>query len=127
MGCHQRALDLARATVGSWNEAHALAGLGRCTLAADHATQAETLLRQALAIFQRIGAAEADDISRELTGLTEAGPPRLPRAATPGRDLGARGRARELDTPRGPLCAPVVRRHGQMVHEGQSRSRVVVR
>jgi tetratricopeptide (TPR) repeat protein len=74
-GCHQRALDLARATAGSWNEAHALAGLGRCALAAGHATQAEALLRQALEIFQRIGAAEADDTSRELTGLTEAGPP----------------------------------------------------
>ena len=74
-GCHQRALDLARTTAGSWNEAHALAGLGRCALAAGQATQAEALLRQALEIFQRIGAAEADDTSRELTGLTEAGPP----------------------------------------------------
>jgi hypothetical protein len=54
--------------------AHALAGLGRCALAADHATQAVALLRQALAIFQRIGAAEAGDVSRELAALPEAGP-----------------------------------------------------
>jgi hypothetical protein len=40
-----------------------------------HATQAAALLRQALQIFQRIGAAEASDVSRELTALTEAGPP----------------------------------------------------
>jgi len=73
--CHQRALDLARAIASSRNQAHALAGLGRCALAAGHATQAEALLRQALEIFQRIGAAEAHDVARELTAFTEAGPP----------------------------------------------------
>ena len=39
-GCHRQALELARAFADSWDEAHALAGLGRCALAADHATQA---------------------------------------------------------------------------------------
>ena len=73
--CHQRALDLARAIASSWDEAHALAGLGRCALAAGHATQAEILLLQALEIFQRIGAAEADGVARELAALAEAGPP----------------------------------------------------
>ena len=73
--CHQRALDLAHETGIAWNEANALAGLGRCALAADHTTQAITFLRQALEIFQRIGTAEANDVSRELTALTEAGPP----------------------------------------------------
>ncbi len=73
--CHQQALDLARAIASSWNEAHALGGLGRCALAAAHAAQARILLRQALQIFQRIGAAEAGDVSRELTALTEVGPP----------------------------------------------------
>jgi tetratricopeptide (TPR) repeat protein len=57
--CHRRALELARAIASSWDEAHALAGLGRCDLAAGHAAQAEALLRQALEIFRRIGAAEA--------------------------------------------------------------------
>jgi len=74
-GCHRQALDLARAIASSWDEAHALAGLGRCALAAGHATQAEILLRQALEIFQRTGAAEADGVARDLTALTEAGPP----------------------------------------------------
>jgi hypothetical protein len=55
-------------------EAQALAGLGRCALAGDDATQAETLLRQALEIFQRIGAAEAASVSAELDAVTEAQP-----------------------------------------------------
>jgi hypothetical protein len=71
-GCHEQALDLARAIATSWDEAHALAGLGRCALAAGHATQAGVLLRQALEIFQRIGAAETADVSAELEALTGA-------------------------------------------------------
>jgi hypothetical protein len=43
-------------------------------MAAGHATQAEVLLRQALEIFQRIGAAEAPDLLAELHALT-AHPP----------------------------------------------------
>ena len=73
-GCHQQALDLARAIASSWDEAHALAGLGRCALAAGHPTQAEVLLRQALEIFQRIGAAEAPDLIAELNALDELPP-----------------------------------------------------
>jgi hypothetical protein len=72
-GCHRQALDLARAIASSWDEAHALAGLGRCALAVGHATQAKILLRQALEIFQRIGAAETPDLLAELDALT--GPP----------------------------------------------------
>ena len=68
--CHRQALDLARAIASSWDEAHALAGLARCALAAGHANRAEVLLRHALAIFQRIGAAEAADLSAELDALT---------------------------------------------------------
>jgi hypothetical protein len=36
-----------------------------------HATQAEVLLRQALEIFQRIGAAEARDLLAEVNALTD--------------------------------------------------------
>jgi tetratricopeptide (TPR) repeat protein len=64
--CHQQALDLAHASASPWQEAHALAGLGRCAFAAADATQAEVLLRQALEIFQRIGAAEVADLLAEL-------------------------------------------------------------
>ena len=71
--CHREALELARAIANSWDEAHALAGLGRCAQAAGHATQAGVLLRRALEIFQRIGAAEAPDLLAELDALT--GPP----------------------------------------------------
>jgi hypothetical protein len=58
-----------------WGEAHALAGLARCVLAAGHPARAEALLRQALEIFQHIGAAEAGEVSRELSALTTTGPP----------------------------------------------------
>jgi Tfp pilus assembly protein PilF len=66
-------LDLARQIGASWDEAHSLAGLGLCALAAGHATQAQAHLRQALEIFQRTGAAEAPDLRAELDALT--GPP----------------------------------------------------
>ena len=72
--CHQQALGLARQIGSFWDEAHALAGLGRCALAAGHTVEAADRLRQALEIFQRIGAAEAADLSRELSALIKAGP-----------------------------------------------------
>ena len=72
--CHQQALGLARQIGSFWDEAHALAGLGRCALAAGHTVEAADRLGQALEIFQRIGAAEAADLSRELAALIKAGP-----------------------------------------------------
>jgi len=50
--------------------APALAGLGRCALAAAGAAPAVTLLRQALGIFERIGAPEAADVAAELDALS---------------------------------------------------------
>jgi tetratricopeptide (TPR) repeat protein len=70
---HQQALDLAREIGSSWDEAHALAGLGRCALASGHAAEAEANLRQALEIFQRIGAAEAAELAAELDAIRAAG------------------------------------------------------
>jgi tetratricopeptide (TPR) repeat protein len=72
--CHQQALELARQIGSSWDEAHALAGLGRCALAADRTAGAEDNLRKALEIFQRIGAGEAADVSAELDTLTGTRP-----------------------------------------------------
>jgi class 3 adenylate cyclase/tetratricopeptide (TPR) repeat protein len=78
---HQQALDLAREIGSSWDEAHALAGLGRCLLAVDRADRAdradridegEDMLRQALKIFQRMGAAETAEVSAELQALIDA-------------------------------------------------------
>jgi tetratricopeptide (TPR) repeat protein/transcriptional regulator with XRE-family HTH domain len=66
---HQEALDLARQLGIALEEAHALAGLGRCAQAASRTAEAEDRLRQALAIFQRIGAAEAVGVSAELDAL----------------------------------------------------------
>lgn len=67
--CHQEALDLAREDGIRWDEAHALAGLGRCALAAGRIAEAEGQLRRALEIFQRIGTAEAADVAAELDAL----------------------------------------------------------
>jgi tetratricopeptide (TPR) repeat protein/transcriptional regulator with XRE-family HTH domain len=66
---HQQALDLARQVSSPLDEAHALAGLARCALATDCTAEAQDGLRQALAIFQRIGAAEAAGVSCELAAL----------------------------------------------------------
>lgn len=65
-------MDLARKIGSSWDEAQALAGLGRCALAADRRAEAEIFLRQAREIFQRLGAAEATAVAAELDSLTEA-------------------------------------------------------
>ena len=70
MECHRQALDLAREIGSAWDEAHALAGLGRCALAAGDTDGAKTRLRQARDIFQQIGAAEAPGVATELDALS---------------------------------------------------------
>lgn len=64
--CHRQALALALEINSSMDEANALAGLGRCTLAAGRTADAITNLRQAREIFHRIGAAEAMNVAAEL-------------------------------------------------------------
>ncbi len=71
--CHRQALALAREIGNKWDEAHAMAGLGRCALAAGRTTDAQADLRQAQEIFLRIGAAEATGVAAELDALTGAG------------------------------------------------------
>jgi tetratricopeptide (TPR) repeat protein len=71
---HRQALDLARVIDSPWDEAQALAGLGRCALAADRPADAQAGLRQAAAIFRRIGAAEASGIAAELDAFATEGP-----------------------------------------------------
>ena len=68
--CHRHALELARAIDDSWDEAHALAGLGHCAVAAGRTKEAGAQLGQALEIFQRIGSAEAGELSAELDVLS---------------------------------------------------------
>jgi tetratricopeptide (TPR) repeat protein/transcriptional regulator with XRE-family HTH domain len=67
--CHERSLELARAIDSPWDQAHALAGLGRCAIASGDATRAGDLLRRALRTFQRIGAAESADVAAEVRAL----------------------------------------------------------
>jgi tetratricopeptide (TPR) repeat protein/transcriptional regulator with XRE-family HTH domain len=73
--CHQQALDLARQIGSPLDEAHALAGLARCAQAAGRTAEAEHGMRRALAIFQRIGAAEAAGLSAELSARPDAPDP----------------------------------------------------
>jgi tetratricopeptide (TPR) repeat protein len=72
-GCHEQALEVARAINDSEDEAHALAGLGRCAQAAGRTAEGEARLRQALAIFQRTGSAAAAEVAAELDVLADAG------------------------------------------------------
>jgi hypothetical protein len=58
-------LELAREFDSAKDEAQALAGLGRCALAVGDVTRAESLLRQALEIFERTGAAESAEVAAE--------------------------------------------------------------
>ncbi|MQY13492.1 Regulatory protein AfsR [Streptomyces sp. RB5] len=71
--CHRQALDLARSLAGAYVQADALAGLGRCALATGDAPRGAELLGEALAIYRRIGAAEAEEVTRDLTALSEPG------------------------------------------------------
>jgi Tfp pilus assembly protein PilF len=73
--CHRQALELAREIGSSGNEAHALAGLGRCALTAGHSADAARTLRQALEIFRLIGRPEAAAaVTAELAALQGATP-----------------------------------------------------
>jgi tetratricopeptide (TPR) repeat protein/transcriptional regulator with XRE-family HTH domain len=72
--CHRLALDLSHKTGSPRDEAHALAGLARCALSAGRQSEAAAGLRQAQEIFERIGAAEAKEVSEELDGMTGEGP-----------------------------------------------------
>lgn len=66
---HREALDMARDIESSWDEAHALAGLGRCALSAGEVAGARDLLMRSQQIFEHIGAAEAADLAAELSDL----------------------------------------------------------
>jgi hypothetical protein len=67
---------VSREIASAWDEAHALAVLGRCALVGGDAAAAEAVPRQALEIFQRISAAEAAELSAERAVLARTGPAR---------------------------------------------------
>ena len=72
-GATGRPLQLARAIPSPWDEAHALAGMGRCAMATGDTIQAQLLLRQAEEIFLRIGAAEAHAVRAEYDDAVKPG------------------------------------------------------
>lgn len=65
---HDEALEIARRVDDPSEEARALRGLGR---AAAHPTEARGRLRAALAVFQRLGVPEADEVRAELAALDD--------------------------------------------------------
>jgi tetratricopeptide (TPR) repeat protein len=67
--CHRQALELARIIDSSMDEASALAGLARCSLAVGRTVEGDAGLRRALTIFQQVGAPEAAGIAAELDAL----------------------------------------------------------
>jgi len=67
---HRQALDLAQEIDNPREEAHALAGLGRCALEAGRIAEAQAHLRQALTIFQQMDAAEASILAAELDAIS---------------------------------------------------------
>jgi DNA-binding SARP family transcriptional activator len=64
--CYQRAHELARATGSQLEEAHALEGIGKCGKQTYDASTADGALRQALEIYQRLGAADAARLNAEM-------------------------------------------------------------
>jgi tetratricopeptide (TPR) repeat protein len=68
LACFQRGLELARTTGSRLQKARALEGLGKCAAQASNASTADSALRQALEIYQRLGAADAARLSAELDG-----------------------------------------------------------
>jgi tetratricopeptide (TPR) repeat protein len=78
-----QALHLAREIGGAADEAYALAGLGRCALAAGYTASGQASLRHAQEIFRRSGIiTEASSVATELSALTNTGPP-APRTLNP--------------------------------------------
>jgi tetratricopeptide (TPR) repeat protein/transcriptional regulator with XRE-family HTH domain len=66
---HRQALERAREAESQLDEAHALAGLGRCALAARRTADALATLEEAHSIFTRLGIAEAIAISELLNEI----------------------------------------------------------
>jgi tetratricopeptide (TPR) repeat protein len=71
--CHRAALQVAQEIDCAWDEAHAVAGLARCDLAAGQRADGEARLRQAHEMFQRIGAAETPGLAAELAAVAGGG------------------------------------------------------
>jgi tetratricopeptide (TPR) repeat protein len=68
---HHLALQIARDLHSPLQEARALDGAAQCALRLGQANAATTDLRQAVAIYQRIGAAEATEAAARLTDLEQ--------------------------------------------------------
>jgi DNA-binding SARP family transcriptional activator len=64
--CYRSALEIARNIDNKLEEARALEGTGKCTAMLSTADTADSTLRQALQIYQRLGAADAARLATEI-------------------------------------------------------------
>jgi DNA-binding SARP family transcriptional activator/tetratricopeptide (TPR) repeat protein len=69
LACYERALELARSAGTQLEEARALEGIGRCAAQLSDVGAADSALRQALDIYQRLGAADATRLAAEMQAL----------------------------------------------------------
>ena len=69
IGYHQQALRLAQDAHVPLEEARALEGIGRCLFRASNPDDGTARMRQALAIYQRLGVPEAKRVSTMLAEL----------------------------------------------------------
>jgi hypothetical protein len=76
--CQRQALAIARAIASSWDEAHALAGLGRRAIVLGDCARGEKYLRVAHAVFLGMGAADAGSLNDEVCALGRGRDPAMP-------------------------------------------------
>ncbi len=72
---YQQALAIATSIAAQQEQARALEGLGRCHALEGNHHEGRDILRQALAVYQRIGSPHATELAQELRKPTVA-PPR---------------------------------------------------
>ena len=85
-GHHARALALTRDVSAPLEEARALEGIGQCHIQNDDPGQAAAYLRQALAIYQRIGAPHARRVQETLHRHGLPSTTREPQPTAPSRE-----------------------------------------
>ncbi|NLT54277.1 MAG: tetratricopeptide repeat protein [Actinomycetales bacterium] len=67
--CHQKAMNLSQMVDLTWDKAHSLAGLGRCSLAVGNTEDAVIRLQEALALFQRMSLPETHELELEIAEI----------------------------------------------------------
>ena len=80
---YQQALAIATSIAAQQEQARALEGLGRCHALEGSHSEGRKILRQALAVYQRIGSPRARELTQELHEPAARPPAREPRGHEP--------------------------------------------